>query len=131
MRSRKFSRFLLFWLLLVLGDLLKNASHLVSCLPLLEEKDQHERVNGHPLVQVCRLELMCLGLHEEDLFTLLLCHGYFHHLMEAATLEVAKKLYSMLHDLCIGMRAGFLAVQSQQISWLPTFGKPATALRFP
>ncbi len=30
---------------------------------------------------------------------------------------------------CIGMRAGFLEVRSQQISWLPMFGNPATASR--
>ncbi len=41
-RSRKLSHFLLFLLLLVLGDLLKNASHLVGCLTLLEESNQLE-----------------------------------------------------------------------------------------
>jgi hypothetical protein len=52
-----------------------------------------------PLVQVCELELMRLGLREEDLFTLLVCCGYFHHLMDVATLKVAEKLYSMPHEL--------------------------------
>ncbi len=87
------SRFLLLWLLLVLGNLLENASSLVGCLTLLEESDQLERVSRHHLVQVRKLELMRLGLQEENLFTLLLCHGYFHHSTEVATLKVAEKLY--------------------------------------
>ncbi len=75
MRGRKMSCFLLFWLLLVLGNLLKNASRLVSCLTLLEESNELERVSMRYLVYICKLELMCLGLHKEDLFTLLLRRG--------------------------------------------------------
>jgi hypothetical protein len=92
------SHFLLFWLLLVLGNLLENTSRLVSCLTLLKESNHLERVGRHPLVQVCELELMCLGMRKEDLFTLLLCHGYFHCSTEVATLEVAEKLHLTLHD---------------------------------
>jgi hypothetical protein len=50
--GRKLSRFVLFRLLLVLGDLLKNASCLVGCLTLLEESNHLERVSRHCLVQV-------------------------------------------------------------------------------
>jgi hypothetical protein len=99
MRSRKMSHFLLFWLLLEIGNLLKNTSHFVGCLTLLEESNKLERVGRHHLVQVCKLELMPLGLCEEDLFTFLLCHGYFHHLTEVAILEIAEKLYSTPHEL--------------------------------
>ncbi len=97
--GRKMSRFLLFWLLLVLGNLLENASCLVGCLTLLEKNNTLERVSRHCLVQVRKLELMCLGLRKEDLFTLLLQRGYFHCLMEVATLEVAEKLHSLPHEL--------------------------------
>ncbi len=37
-RGRKMSRFLFLWLLLVLSNLLENASHLVGCLTLLKER---------------------------------------------------------------------------------------------
>ncbi len=69
------SRFLFLWLLLILGNLLKNASCLVSCLTLLKESNKLERVSRHHLVQVRKLELMCLGLRKEDLFTLLCTVG--------------------------------------------------------
>ncbi len=38
-------------------------------------------------------------LRKEDLFTLLLCHGYVHHLTKVVALEVAEKLYLMMHEL--------------------------------
>jgi hypothetical protein len=97
--GRKLSRFLLFWLLLVLGDLLENASRLVGCLTLLEESNQLERVSRRHLIQVHGLKLMCLGLCNKDLFTLLLHRGYFHCLTEVATLKVAYKLYLMPHEV--------------------------------
>ncbi len=58
------SRFLFFWLLFILGNLLENASHFVSCLTLLKESNEFERVSGHHLVQVHKLELMRLGLRK-------------------------------------------------------------------
>jgi hypothetical protein len=108
--SRKLSHFLLFWLLLVLGNLIENASCLVGCLTLLKESNQLEWVSRHCRVQVCELELMCLGLRKEDLFTLLLHHEYFHCLMEVATLKVAENLYSTLHELMHCHKCSFLAV---------------------
>jgi hypothetical protein len=94
MHGGKMSHFLFFWLLL-----LENASHFIGRLTLLEESDELERVSVHCFVQVCEFELMHLGMCKEDLFTLLLRRGYFHHSMEVATLKIAKKLYSMLHEL--------------------------------
>jgi hypothetical protein len=85
---------LFLWLLLVLGDLLKNASCLVGHLTLLKESDHLEQVGRHHLVQVNELVLVHLKLHEEDLHTLLLRRGYFHCSTEVATLEVAEKLHS-------------------------------------
>jgi hypothetical protein len=95
MRGRKMSRFLFLWLLLVLGNLLENASCLVGCLTLLKESNHLERVGRHHLVQVCKLVLVRLRLRKEDLFTLLLRRGYFHHSTEVASLELAEKLHLM------------------------------------
>jgi hypothetical protein len=102
MRGRKMSRVLLFQLLLVLGNLLENA------LTLLEESNKLDWVSRHHLVQVRELELMCLGLRKEDLFTLLLCCGYFNVSTEVATLEIAEKLHSMLHELVHRHESGLL-----------------------
>ncbi len=76
------SRTLFLWLLLVPGDLLKNASHLVGCLTLLKEGNHSEQVGRYRLVQVGKLVLVRLGLREDDLFTLLLRRGYVHRLTE-------------------------------------------------
>ncbi len=122
----KMSRFLFLWLLLILGNLIKNASRLVGCLTLLKEGNHSERVDRYRLAQVSKLVLVCLRLREEDLFTLLLWRGYVHCSTEVITLKVAEKLHLTPHEL-IGMRAGFLAVQSQQISWLLILGNPSTA----
>ncbi len=71
------SRTLFLRLLLVPGNLLKNASRLVSRLTLLKEGNHSERVSRYRLVQVGELVLVHLGLREEDLFTLLLPHPLF------------------------------------------------------
>ncbi len=96
----KMSRFLFLQLLLILGNLIKNASRLVGCLTLLEEGNNHsEQVGRHRLIQVGKLVLVCLRLCKEDLFTLLLRHGYVHCSTEVVTLEVAEKLHLMPHEL--------------------------------
>jgi hypothetical protein len=97
-RSRKMSRFLFLWLPLILGNLLKNARCLVSCLTLLKEGDELDQVLRHCFIQVRKLFLMHLRLRKEDLFTLLLQCGHFH-CVEVATLEVAEELYSTPHEL--------------------------------
>jgi hypothetical protein len=107
MCTRKLSRFPFLWLL-VLGNLLKNASCLVGCLTLLKEGDHLERVSRHHLVQVGKLVLVHLGLHEEDLFTLLLPRRYVHRLTEVTTIEVAEKLYLMLRELVHWHEIGLL-----------------------
>ncbi len=107
MCNRKLSRFPFLWLL-VLGYLLKNASPLVGCLTLLEEGNHLERVSRHCLVQVGELILVCLGLREEDLFTLLLRRRYAHRSTEVATLKVAEKLYSMPYELVHWHESGLL-----------------------
>ncbi len=68
-------------------------------MTLLKEGNHSERVGRYHLVQVGKLVLVRLGLREEDLFTLLLCCGYIHHLMEVVTLKVAEKLHSTPHEL--------------------------------
>ncbi len=97
--GRNMSCTLFFWLLLVLGNLLKNASGLVGCLTLLEEGNHSEQVSRYRLVQVGKLVLVHLRLHEEDLFTLLLRPGYVHRSTEVVTLKVAETLHSMPHEL--------------------------------
>ncbi len=97
--SRKMSHFLFLRLLLILGDLIKNASPLVGRLTLLEEGNHSERVGRYRLVQVGKLVLVRLGLRKEDLFTLLLRCGYVHRPMKVATLWVAEKLHSTPHEL--------------------------------
>ncbi len=86
----------------------KNASRLVGRLTLLKEGNHSERVGKHPLVQVGKLVLVHLGLREEDLFTLLLRHGYVHRLTEVVTLEVAEKLHSTPHELVHWQKSGLL-----------------------
>ncbi len=96
--NRKLSCFPFLWLF-VLGNLLKNASRLVGCLILLEEGNHLERVSRHRLVQVGKLVLVRLGLHKEDLFTLLLRQRHVHCSTEVTTFKVAEKLYSTPHEL--------------------------------
>jgi hypothetical protein len=90
---------LFFWLLFILGNLLKNASCFVGCLTLLEESNELERVSGHRLVKTRKLELMRLGLGKEDLFTLLLRHGCFYCSTKLAALKIVEELYSTPHEL--------------------------------
>ncbi len=90
--QQKAEPFPFLWLL-ILGNLLKNASHLAGCLTHLKEGDHLERVSRHQLVQVSNLVLVHLGLRKEDLFTLLLRHRYVNHSTEVATIKVAEKLY--------------------------------------
>ena len=65
--NRKMSRFLFLRLLLILGDLMNNASHLVGCLTLLKEGNHSEQVGRHHLIQVGKLVLVHLGLRKQDL----------------------------------------------------------------
>jgi hypothetical protein len=58
--GRKLSRFPFLWLL-VLGNLLKNASRLVGCLTLLKEGNHLERVVGIILFRLANLFWCALG----------------------------------------------------------------------
>jgi hypothetical protein len=107
--DRKLSRFP-FLRLLVFCNFLKNASHLVGCLPLLKEGNHLERVNRHRLVQISKLVLVHLRLHEEDLFTLLLRRRYVHCLAEVTTIEVAEKLHSTPRELVHWHESGLLRI---------------------
>jgi hypothetical protein len=93
------SCFLFLQLLLIFGNLIKNASRLVGCLALLKEGNHSEQVGRHRLIQVGKLVLVRLRLRKEDLFTLLLRHGYVHHSTEVVTLKVAEKLHLTPHEL--------------------------------
>jgi hypothetical protein len=128
-RSWKMSCFLFFWLLFILGNLLKNASHFVGCLTLLKESNELEWVSGHHLVQVRKLELMHLGPCEEDLFTLLLCCGYFHCLTEVATLAIAEELYSMPHELVHWHESRLLGSTKPENQLVADIGEPGNSLK--
>ena len=51
----KTSHLLLFWLLLVLSNLLKNASRFINSLTLLKKGDKPKQVRGHNLVCLHKL----------------------------------------------------------------------------
>jgi hypothetical protein len=122
------SRTLFFWLLLVLGNLLENVSCLVGCLTLLEEGNHSEQVGRHHLVQDGGL-VVCLRLHEEDLFTLLLCRGYVHRLIEVVTLKVAEKLHSTPHELMHWHEYGLLCRTKPANQLVANVGKPGEGLK--
>ncbi len=123
------SRTLFLWLLLVLGNLLENASCLVGCLTLLEEGNHSERVSRHRLVQVGELVLVCLRLHKEDLFTLLLHRGYIHHLTEVITLKVAEKLHLTPHKLMHWHESGLLCCTKPANQLVANVGEPGNGLK--
>ncbi len=116
-------------MLLILGNLLENTSCLVGHLTLLEESNELERVSMHCLVQVRELELMHLGLCEEDLFTLLLRCGYLHCLMEVATLQIAEKLYSKLHEFVHWHESGLLGSMKPADQLVAYIGEPGNGLK--
>jgi hypothetical protein len=99
---------LLLWLLLVLGNVLKNASRFIDSLTLLQKDDEPKRVLGHYFVCLCELKLMRLGLRKEDLFALLLRRGQLHRSTDVATVEIAEELYSMPHELMHWHEGGLL-----------------------
>jgi hypothetical protein len=122
------SRFLFLWLLLIFGNLIKNTSRLVNCLTLLEEGNHSELVGRYHLVQVGKLVLVRLRLHEEDLFTLLLRHGYVHRLTEVVTLEVAEKLHSTPHELMHWHESGLLGCTKPGNQLVANVGEPGNGL---
>jgi hypothetical protein len=123
------SRFLFLWLLLVLGNLIKNASCLAGCLTLLKKGNHSERVGRYHLVQVGKLVLVRLRLREEDLFTLLLRRGYVHHSMEVVTLKVAEKLHSTPHELVHWHESGLLGRAKPANQLVADVGEPGEGLK--
>jgi hypothetical protein len=123
------SRTLFLWLLLVLGNLVENASRLVGRLTLLEEGNHSERVGRYCLVQVSELVLVHLRLREEDLFTLLLHCGYIHCLTEVVILEVDDKLHSTLHELVHWHESGLLCRTKPANQLVANVGEPGNGLK--
>jgi hypothetical protein len=124
------SRFLFLWLLLILGNLIKNASRLVGgCLTLLEEGNHSERVGRHRLIQVGKLVLLHLRLRKEDLFTLLLHCRYVHCSTEVVTLKVAKKLHLTLHELVHRHESGLLGSTKPANLLVANVGEPGNSLK--
>jgi hypothetical protein len=123
------SCFLFLLLLLILSNLIKNASCLVGCLTLLKEGNHSEWMGRHRLIQVGKLVLVCLRVRKEDLFTLLLRHGYVHHSMEVVTLEVAEKLHLMLHELVHWHESGLLGWTKPANQLVANVGEPGNGLK--
>jgi hypothetical protein len=123
------SRTLFLWLLLVLGNLLKNASHLVGCLTLLKKGNHSEKVGRHRLVQVGELVLVHLRLREENLLTLLLRHGYVHCSTEVVTLKVAEKLHLMPHELVHRHQSGLLCRTKPTNQLVANIREPSNGLK--
>ncbi len=126
---RNMSHTLFLWLLLVPGNLLKNASCLVGCLTLLKEGNHSEQVARYHLVQVGKLVLVCLGLHKEDLFTLLLRRGYVHCSTMVVTLEVAEKLHSMPHEFMHLHESGLFCRTKPANQLVTNVGEPGNDLK--
>ncbi len=127
--GRNMSRTLFLRLLLVLGNLLKNASCLVGCLTLLKEGNHSEWVDRYQLVQVSKLVLVRLRLCEEHLFTLLLRRGYVHCSTEVVALEVAEKLYSTMHELMDWHESGLLGRMKPENQLVTNVGEPGNGLK--
>jgi hypothetical protein len=125
----KMSHLLLFWLLLVLDDLVKNASRFIGSLTLLEKGNKLKQVHGYRLVCLYELKLMCLGLHKEDLFALLLCCGKLQCLTEVATVEVADELYLTLHELMHWYEGGLLGGTKPADQLVANIGEPGNCLK--
>ncbi len=98
-------------------------------MTLLKESNELERVSRHHLVQVREHELMRLGLRIENLFTLLLCCGYFHRSTEVATLKIAEKLYSTLHELMHWHDSRLLGRTKPANQLVVYIGKPGDSLK--
>jgi hypothetical protein len=123
------SRFLFLQLLLIIGNLIKNASRLVGCLTLLEEVNHSEWVGRYHLVQVNKLVLVHLRLRKEDLFILLLRHGYVHCSTEVVTLKVAEKLHLAPHELVHWHESGLLGCTKPASQLVANVGEPGNSLK--
>jgi hypothetical protein len=72
---------------------------------------------------------VCLRLHEEDLFTLLLGHGYVHCSTEVVTLEVAEKLHLTPHELVHWHESGLLGCKKPANQLVANVGEPGDGLK--
>jgi hypothetical protein len=122
------SHFSFLWLLLILGNLINNASRPVGCSTLLKEGDHSEWVGRYHLVQVGESVLVRLRLHEEDLFTFLLRHAYIYCLMKVLTRKVAEKLHSMPCELVHWHERGLLGRTKPANQLIANVGEPSNGL---
>ncbi len=121
--------FFFFWLLFILGNLLKNANCFVGCLTLLKESDELEWVSEHCLVCICKLKLMHLRLRKEDLLTPLLHHGYLHRSTWVAIVEIADELYSTLLKLVHRHECGLLGSTKPADQLVANIREPGNSLK--
>jgi hypothetical protein len=118
----KMSCRLLFWLL-------KDAGRFIGSLTLLEKDNDPKQVCGHRFVCIPKLKLMCLGLHREDLFALLLCHGQLHRSTDAATVKVTEELYSTPHESMHWHMGGLLGGTKPADQLVANIWKPSNRLK--
>jgi hypothetical protein len=57
-----------------------------------------------------------------------LCHGYFHHSTEVATLEIAEKLYSTPHELLHWHESGLIGHTKPANQLVTYIGKTGNSL---
>jgi hypothetical protein len=110
-------------------SILKNASHYVGCLTLLEKSNELKRVHGHRLVCILKLKLMRPGLQKEDWFALLLHHGQLHCSMEVATINVADEQYLTPHELMHHHEGGLLGSMKPVDQLVANIGEPSNCLK--
>ncbi len=118
------SSFSLFLLLLVLGNLLKNAGRFIGSLTLLKIGNEPKQVCGHHFVCLRELTLMRLGLRKEDLFVFLLHRGQLHSSMDVATIKVAEELYLTPHELMNWHESGLLSGAKPADQLVVNIGEP-------
>ncbi len=72
---------------------------------------------------------MRLRLGKEDLFTLLLRSGHFHHLTEVANLKIAEELFSTPHELVHRHEGRLLGCTKPADQLVATVGEPGNGLK--
>jgi hypothetical protein len=126
--ERKMSHLLLYWLLFVLGDLLKNASCFVSRLTLLKKVMSLSGSVGIVLFVSRNLNWCALGCVKK-ICSLFSCAMGTYHLLEVATIKVAEELYSTSHGFMHWHEGGFLGSTKPADQLVANIGEPRDCLR--
>jgi hypothetical protein len=98
-------------------------------MTLLEKGDKPKQVHGHHLVCFCKLRLVCLGLHKENLFTPPLHCGQFHCSIDIATIKIAEELYSTPCKLMHWHKGGLLGIAKPADQLVADIVEPSDCLK--